>query len=77
MVRVAPEWLWNDLLEFGLDLVDGLSGSKAGAVADAKDVSVDRKGFFSKGGIEDHIGGFATNSGQFLKLFPRARDLAP
>ena len=75
MVRVPAKWLWNDLLEFRLDLVDGPARSKAGTVANAKDVGVDRKGLFSKGGIEDHIGGLATNAWKCLKLLPRRGDV--
>ena len=76
MVGVAAERLRHDFLELGLHLVHGLAGSEAGAVANAEDVRVDRKGLLAEGGVEDDVGGLASDAGERLQLFARLRDLA-
>jgi hypothetical protein len=76
VVRVAAERLGHDLLEFRLDLVDVLPRSEASAVAYSKDVGVDRERLFAKGGVEDHVGGLAPDTGQLLQFLAGARDLA-
>ena len=76
VVRVAPEGLGNQLFELGFDCVRGLVWSKAGAVADPEDVSVDGECFVAPGGVENDIGGLAPDAGQGFELFARARDLA-
>ena len=63
MVRIAAEGLGHDLLEPGLDLVDGLAGRESGAVADAEDVGVDRKRLLAERGVEDHVGSLAADPG--------------
>ncbi len=42
-------------------------GCQTGAVADAEDVCVDGDGGLAEGGVEDHVGGFASHS--CFKLF--------
>ena len=76
MVRVAAEGLRHDLLELRLDLVDGLAGREAGAVADAEDVGVDGEGLRAEGGVHHHIGGLAADAGQRLQRFAVRRHLA-
>ena len=76
MVRVAAERLRDDFLELGLDLIDCLARREAGAVADAEDVRVDRKGLLAERGVEHDVGGLAADAGQLLELFAGARDLA-
>ena len=66
MVSVAAEWLRDDLLELGLDLVDRISGREAGSVAYAEDVGVDRECFFAERGVENDIGGLSPDARQFL-----------
>ena len=75
MVSIAAEGLRDDLLELGLDLVDGVAGRQARAVADAEYVRVDREGFLSEGGVEHDIRRLASYAGKRLKLLARARDL--
>ena len=75
MVRVAAEGLRHDLLELGFDLVDILAGREAGAVADAEDVGVDRKGFLTEGGVQHDVGGLAADARKFLELLAGARHL--
>jgi len=65
-MRVAAEELRDDLFELGLDLVDRLSWSKPGAVADSKDVRVDRERLLAERGVEHDIGSLAANPGQRL-----------
>ena len=68
MVRVAAERLGDDLLELGFDLVDSLARRETGAVADAKDVRVDRERLLAERGVEHDVGGLAADSGQRLQL---------
>jgi len=75
-MSVAAERLRDDLFEPGLDVVDRLPGCEAGAVADAEDVGVNRKGLFAEGGIEDNIRSLATDAWQRLQLLAGSRDLA-
>ena len=65
-MSVAAEGLRDDLLELRLDLVDGLPGCEARAVADAKDVGVDGERLLAEGGVKDDVGGLAADSGQRL-----------
>jgi len=76
VVRVAAERLGHDLVEPSLDLVRRFAGCEAGAVADAEHVGVDGERLFAPGRVEDDIGGLATDAGQGLQLFARARDFA-
>ena len=76
MVGIAAERLRDDPLQLGLDLVDGLAGGEAGAVAHSEDVRVDRKRFLAESGVEDDVGGFSSHAGQLLQFLARARDLA-
>ena len=76
MVRVAPERLRHDLFELGLDLVDIPAGGEAGAVADSKDVGVDRERLLAECGVEHDIGRLAAYAGQRLQLLARARHVA-
>ena len=46
-----------------LDLVDVLARGKPGTVGDAEDMGIHRDGWPTKGGIEHHIGGLATDAG--------------
>jgi hypothetical protein len=77
MVGVATERLGDDFVELGLDLVDILGGRETGAVADAKDVRVDRERLLAPRGVEHDIGGLAADPGKRLKRFAGARHLAP
>ena len=63
MMGVPPEGLRNDLLEPGLDFVDGPAGREAGAVGHPKDMRVDGERLFAEGGVEHHVGGLATDPG--------------
>jgi hypothetical protein len=75
-MRVAAEGLGNDLLQLCLDLVDVLAWSKAGPIADAKDMRVDRERLLAECRVQNDIGSLAANAGQRLQRFPRARHLA-
>ena len=72
-MRVAPEGRGHDFFEGRLDVVDGLSGRKSGAVADAEHVRVDREGFLPECSIEHDVRGLAPDAGKGLQLFAGAR----
>ena len=76
MVGVAPEGLRDDLLELGFNLVDRLAGREAGAVADPKDVGVDREGLLAEGRVEHDVGGLAADAGQLHQRVAVVRHLA-
>ena len=76
MVRVTAKGLGDDLLKFRFDFVDRLAGRKAGAVADPKDVGVNREGLLAKGRVENDVRGLAADPGQRLQLLARARHFA-
>jgi hypothetical protein len=57
VVRVAPERLRHDLFQLRFDIIDGLAGREAGAVANPEDVRVDRERFLTEGGVEHDVGG--------------------
>ena len=61
---VPPEWLGHEFFKLGLDRFDIVARCEAGAVADAKDVRIDRERFLAEGGVEHHVGGLAADSGQ-------------
>jgi hypothetical protein len=63
VVRVAAERPGHDLFQLDLDLVDGLAGRQAGAIAHAEHVGVDREGFVAKRGIEDNVRRFPPDAG--------------
>jgi len=75
-MRVAAEGLRDDLLELGLNLVDILAGCEAGAVADAEDMRIDRKGFLAERCIQDNIRRLAPDAWKSLQLFPSTGDVA-
>src|SRR5450759_704824 len=58
----------DDLLEPLFDLERRLAGRQAGAIADAKNVGIDRDGRLAEGDIEHDIGGLAPDPRQFLQL---------
>src|SRR3546814_4876520 len=51
--------------ELLLDRKHGLSGRKAGAVADAEDMGIDRKGLRPEGAVHHDIRRLAPDAGQF------------
>ena len=73
---VAPKRLRHQPVELGLDDLDGLAGSEAGAVADSEGVRIHRERFFAKGSVEHDIGGLAADPGKRLQRLARARDFA-
>ena len=77
MVSVAAKGLRDDPFELRFYLVDGPARRQAGPVAHTEDMCVDGKSFFAESCVEDNIGGLASDSGQCLKLFAGARNLAP
>ena len=76
MMGVAPKGLRHDLLELGLDRFDGLARRQPGAVADAKDVSVDRERLLAERGVQHDIGGFSPDAGEGLQFLAGAGNLA-
>src|SRR5262245_44326448 len=66
----------HHLIELHLDLEWRLPRRKAGAVADAKDVRVDRDGRLAEGDVEHHVRGLAAHPGQRLERLAGARDRA-
>jgi len=76
VVSVAAEGLRDDFFEFGLDLVDRISGREAGSVAYAEDVGVDRECFFAERGVQNDVRGLAADSGKLLQLLTSSRHLA-
>jgi hypothetical protein len=75
VMRIAPERLGDDPFEFGLDRLDILARRQAGAVADAKDMRVDRERLFTECGIEHDVGGFAADPWKRLQVVAGPRDL--
>ena len=53
-----------------------LAGCDAGAVGYPEDMGIHGNGGLAKGGIEDHIGGLAADTGQCLQCGTLLRDLA-
>ena len=76
MMRVAAEWPGHDFLKLGFDLVDRLTRSEAGAIADAEHVRVDGERLLAKRGIHHDVGSLAPNARQFLQQFARTWHLA-
>jgi hypothetical protein len=76
VVSIAAERLGDDALELGFDLVNVLARCKAGAVGDAEHMRVDRERLLAERGVEHDVRGLAADTGQRLKLFAGARDLA-
>ena len=76
VVGVAAEGLRHDLFQLGLDVVDGLAGREAGAVADAEHMRVDGEGLLAEGGIEDDVCRLAANAGKGLQFLATARNFA-
>jgi len=70
-MRVAAEWLRDDLVELRLDLLDRFAAGEAGSVAHAEHVRVDGEGFLAKGGVEYHVGGLAADARKGLQLLAR------
>jgi len=75
-MRVAAEGLGDELLELRFDIVDCLARREAGAVADSVDMGVDRERLLAERGVQDDVGGLATDSGKRLKRLAGARDFA-
>jgi len=73
VVSVAPEGLRDNLLELRFDLIDVLSRSEAGAVADPEDVRVDRERLLAESRVENDVGGLAADAGKLLQLFTGTR----
>ena len=71
MVRISAEGLRDDPVERGFDLVGSLAGGKAGAIAHAENVRVDRERLLAECGVEYDIGGLSPDSRQLLELFAR------
>ena len=61
---VPPERLGHEFFELGFDRFDIVARREAGAVADAKDVRIDRERLLAEGGVEHHVGGLAADPGQ-------------
>src|SRR3546814_11084911 len=59
--------------ELLLDRKHGLSGRKAGAVADAEDMGIDRKGLRPEGAVHHDIRRLAHDAGQIGRASCRAR----
>jgi len=73
---VPPERLRDEFLKLGLDRFDIVARRKAGAVADPKDVRVDRERLFAKGGVQDDVGRLPPHTWERLKLIPSSRYFA-
>jgi hypothetical protein len=75
VVGVPAEGLGNDLLELRFDDVDILARGEAGAIADAKYVSVDGEGFRPEVSVENNVGGLAADARKFTQYFTIPGDL--
>src|SRR5688572_11534870 len=73
---VALEGLGHDLLELELDLERRLARRQPGAIADTKDMRVDRDGRLAKSDVEHDIGGLAADARKLLEQSALARHLA-
>ncbi len=76
MVGILQELAWHEPQQFLLHLQGGLAGGDAGAVTDAEDVGVHRDRGLSEGGIEHHVGGLASDAGEYLQGFAVCGDLS-
>ena len=63
--------------QFVLDLAHGFTCCDLGAVRDSIDVGIYCNRGVAKGGIQHHVGGFATYSGQCFQCFAIFWHLAP
>ena len=75
MVRVAPERLRHDLLQFRFDVIDGLARRQPRPVAHPVDVGVDGEGLFAERRVEYDVCRLAADAWKLLQLFARARHL--
>ena len=75
-MRIAAEWLRDDLFELCFDVIDAFAGRQAGAVRNAKDVRVHGEGLLAEGSVQDHIGGLAPDARKRLQSFAGARHVA-
>jgi hypothetical protein len=76
VVSVTAEGLGDDPFKLGFDLVDGLSGCQASAIADSEHMGVHGEGLFAERRVQNDVGGLAAHAWQLLKLFAGARDLS-
>ncbi len=64
------------LQQFFFNIQNGLARSQAGAIRDAEDMGVYGDGGMTESGVENHIGGFAADTGQGFQRCPVFRHLA-
>ena len=74
-MRVAPEWLRDDLFELRFYIVDRLAWCEPSAVANPEDMGVDGECLLAERCVEHHVGRLATDAWQSLQLLSSSRDL--
>lgn len=74
VMRVLDVLLGDGFFEFSFDFIDIFTLCQSGAVADAEDMSVDGDGRLSEEYIEDDIGCFTANAGEFYQLVSVVRN---
>ncbi len=76
VMGVALELGRNDALQRQLDFERIFARRQARAIADAKQMRIDRNGRLAERDIQNNIRGLAPDAGQRLKFLARARHLA-
>ena len=67
MVRVKPEFLRHELVQFAFDFEYGLARSQTRAVGHAKYMRIDGHFRVAESSVQNHIGGFAPDAWQGLQ----------
>ena len=70
-MRAKPERLRHALFKLGLDLFGRLAFGKAGAVAHAEDVRIDRESLLPEPAVKHDIGSLAADARQRDQLLDR------
>lgn len=76
MVGIGAETGWDNPHQTVFDLPYGAAGRKPQAVGNAEDMSINGYGRFTKGGVQNDIGGLAADARQRLQCRSCARHLA-
>ena len=77
VVGVDQEFLWHHAHQALFHREHGLARCDPGAVGHAEDMGVDGHRRLAKRGVEDHVGGLASDPGQRLESAARSAGTSP